>query len=99
MRASHTRLVIPFIAASLLFGCAGVTTPSRHNALDYTKYDAAIEGGDFATVKVLTSENRQIVNDRGWGDTTPLILAAQNDQTEIAQFLVERGADVNASAK
>ena len=99
MRALNCRFIISLVVAALLVGCAGVTTPSRHNALDYTKYDAAIEGGDLVTVKALTNENREIVNDRGWGDTTPLILAAQNDQTQIAQFLIDKGANVNASAK
>jgi ankyrin repeat protein len=99
MRASYTRLVVSVVVGSVLFGCAGVTTPSRHNALDYTALDAAIEGGDFGTVKTLANKDRNIINDRGWGDTTPLILAAQNDQTEIAKFLVEKAADVNASAK
>jgi ankyrin repeat protein len=99
VRTSLTRFVLFVAVASVLVGCAGVATPSRHNALDYTKYDAAVEGGDLVTVKALTNEDRQIVNGRGWGNTTPLILAAQNDQTQIAQFLVERGADVNASAE
>jgi ankyrin repeat protein len=99
MRASFTRLVISAVIGSVLFGCAGVTTPSRHNALDYTTLDAAIEGGDFVTVKTLVSNDRNVVNGRGWGDTTPLLLAAQNDRTAIAEFLIQKGADVNASAK
>ncbi|MFZ3376312.1 MAG: ankyrin repeat domain-containing protein [Chthoniobacterales bacterium] len=99
MKASLIRLVLCVALASFIVGCAGMATPSRHNALDYTKYDAAVEGGDFVTVKALTNEDRRIVNGRGWGDTTPLILAAQNDQTEIAQFLVQSGADLNATAK
>jgi ankyrin repeat protein len=99
MKAMQIRVVVPLAIICLFAGCAGVTGPSRHNALDYTSFDAAIEGGDFATVKTLANKDRQIVNGRGWGDTTPLLLAAQNDQSQIAEFLIKKGANVNASAK
>jgi ankyrin repeat protein len=80
----------------LCAGCAGITTPSRHQTLDYTPIDAAVEAGDLNAVKALIKQDPRLVNVKGWGDSTPLHLAALNDRTEIATFLLAQKADVNA---
>lgn len=93
------RWLLISIVACVAVSCAGLTGPSRHNTLDYTVFDAAIEGGDFAKVKEMVTKQPELVNRRGWGQTTPLHLAALNDFTEIAKFLLEKGAEVDAKAK
>jgi ankyrin repeat protein len=95
---SSARTFLALLAVCAFAGCAGTLAPSRHNALDYTALDAAIEGGDLATVKYFVGKEPRLVNGKGWGDTAPLHLAALNDQTEIAVFLIQNKADVNARA-
>ncbi len=96
--SSAVRFLLTVFAFCTFAGCAGTLAPSRHNALDYTALDAAIENGDLATVKELVHKEPNLVNGKGWGDTSPLHLAALNDNTEIAAFLLQNGADVNARA-
>lgn len=61
----------------------------RSTALHY-----ASRSGHLALVKVLVDEFGANIDAREKEDWTPVYYAANNGHTEIAEFLVERGADV-----
>lgn len=62
-------------------------------------HDAA-RTGDLAKVKALVKENPALVSsqDEKYGET-PLHFAALNDHKDVAEFLLENKADVNAKSK
>lgn len=88
----QTRLVLLSLVGCtvLLWGCA-----SRTPLVD------AAEEGDLAKVKALLKQGRSI-NERepkvkfGW---TPLIAAIYQDNTNVIQYLIESGADLNLGDK
>lgn len=91
---------VSLVTASLLIiGCEGTLKPSRQNPADYTAFDAAVEGCDLLHTKQLLAKTPNLINEKGWSDTTPLYLAALNNCTEVAAFLLEKGASVNAKSK
>jgi ankyrin repeat protein len=49
--------------------------------------------------KEIIASKRALVNERGWSNTTPLYLAALNNCTEVAQFLLKHGANVDAKSR
>ena len=56
----------------------------------------ACSGGHLSTVDLLLHHDKtllELANDSGW---TPLFVAVFRQQTEIVQFLLDRGANVNA---
>lgn len=65
------------------------------NEVDFLK---AIESGNFKAVsaEIKNGVDVNYVDDRG---TSPLHIAAQNNQIEIVEKLLESGADVNALTK
>lgn len=58
----------------------------------------AIQMGDFHTVQRLVTNMRNI-NTNGLLGATPLHWACAYEQKEIASFLIQQGADVNASTE
>ena len=54
--------------------------------------------GSPRATPILTNDAK-LVNEKGWSDTTPLYLAALNNCTDVAVFLLDKGADVNAKTK
>jgi ankyrin repeat protein len=56
----------------------------------------AIKGGDLAKVKTVVTTDHQALNSLNNYDQTPLIVALQGRKTEIAEYLIVSGADVNA---
>jgi len=56
----------------------------------------AIKGGDLAKVKAVVEADPRAMNSLTTDGETPLIAAIQGKKTEIAEYLVARGADVNA---
>lgn len=79
-----------------LVGCAGTLRPSRQNPADYSAIESAIESCDLAKTKLLVTADPRLVNKEGWSRTTPLYLAAQNNCLEVARFLLNSGAVVDA---
>lgn len=56
----------------------------------------AVSGGDLAKVKTLIEKDPALVKARTPRNSTPLHLAAMIDSVEIAKYLIENGADINA---
>ncbi|RKD91875.1 acyltransferase family protein [Mangrovibacterium diazotrophicum] len=56
---------------------------------------AAVIGGDLQSVKQLLDQGEDIDKADPEGGSSPLILAAMFGQTEIAGYLIERGANLN----
>jgi ankyrin repeat protein len=55
----------------------------------------AVIRGDSLSVKALVDESPQLLNARDENGKTPLSLAVEKGNIDIAQFLIKRGADVN----
>ncbi|MDQ7823256.1 MAG: ankyrin repeat domain-containing protein [Candidatus Eremiobacteraeota bacterium] len=56
----------------------------------------AIREGDFGEVQAVLTYNRGLVNSPDKHKSMPLHVAAREGRLEIAQFLIEQGADINA---
>lgn len=81
-RISSTAFVL-----ALAFVVAGCVTPIHREAQE----------GSLPGVRTELEEGAAIDARDQW-DKTPLILAAEGDHTELALYLIESGADVNAAA-
>lgn len=80
-----------FTSAAL---CAGLLL----SAVAYGGQDIfeAITAGDLAKVKAIVDADPQALEARNGYRQTPLILAIQKKKIEVAEYLLARGADVNA---
>jgi ankyrin repeat protein len=56
----------------------------------------AIQKGDVAKVKTLISNNNELIHMKSEKGQMPLHLAVQNGNQEIVDFLISKGADINA---
>lgn len=63
-----------------------------------TRFAVAIEDGDLDTIKALVEEGAAVDTPIDYGDhsITPLLKASWDGQLEIVQYLIAKGADVNA---
>jgi len=59
----------------------------------------SIKGGDLARVKAVVGTDSRALNSLNNYNQTPLIVALQEKKTEIAEYLIASGADVNARDK
>lgn len=82
---NRTRLVILAACLSLL-AC---------QAFGDKIHDAA-QGGDLASVKALIEKNPDLIDARDAEGRTPLHWACRGVHLEVIEYLVEKGADVNA---
>ena len=57
---------------------------------------SAVSNGDLSKVKELIEKDPDLVKARSPRKSTPLHLAAMIDSAEIAKYLIEKGADINA---
>src|SRR5205823_10982373 len=90
-------IILAAICSGIL-GCAGTVTPSRQNPADYSAMESAVESCDLPKTKVLVAADSRLVNKQGWSRTTPLYLAAQNNCLEVARFLLDSQAVVDAKS-
>ena len=64
----------------------------------YKAIDAAAEGGDIAAVQELYWRDHSVVGAKDWDNLTPLHLAVLHKHFDVAVFLIDHGADVNAKS-
>lgn len=74
--------------------CAGFLLSTRVSQAQEI-FDA-IKGGDLPRVEAVIKKDPQVLNSLNNYNQTPLIVALQGRMTEIADYLIARGADVNA---
>lgn len=85
-------LAVAILSLWFLTGCAPGEKP-----LKYSTIHEAAEKGDLEDVK--NHLRRGVaVNAQGPYGVTPLHYAAANGQTKVAEFLIKKGAEVNAVA-
>jgi len=73
---------------------AGLLLPAGYSGAQEI-FDA-IKGGDLAKVKALVEKDPRALDSSNGYAQTPLVVALQGRKAEIAEFLIARGADVNA---
>jgi len=71
----------------------GPPPPSTQNIFQ------AAATGNVARLRTLVEADPQVVNSRNPGGLTPMHLAATYDQRAVAEYLIAKGADLNAVAK
>ena len=81
--------------AVLVSGC-GLAVSSHHDPMDYKAVDAAAEDGDLETVKGIINRDPTLLQSKEWGDLTPLHLAVLHNHKDVADYLLAKGANVNA---
>jgi len=90
-------LLLTTIAAVLLVGCATTQSPEppTTKVLDVPILAAAYNG-NIEAVKQHLAAGTDVNVKGGFADGTPLHYAAANGHKEIAELLIEKGADLNA---
>ena len=90
-------LLLTTIAAVLLVGCATTQSPEppTTKVLDVPILAAAYNG-NIEAVKQHLAAGTDVNVKGGFADGTPLHYAAANGHKEIAELLIEKGADVKA---
>jgi tankyrase len=91
----HRRYLILFVVLALSGGCS-VITPSHHETGDYTPVVAAATGGDLAAVQEAVQKDPTLITDKEWDNATLLHDAVGHNQLDVAKYLLDKGADVNA---
>jgi glyoxylase-like metal-dependent hydrolase (beta-lactamase superfamily II) len=75
------------------------TTPSGPPPASTQTIFQASATGNLARLRTLVEADPKVVNARNPGGLTPMHLAAAYDQRATAEYLIARGADVNAVAR
>ncbi len=79
------------IFAAVLFTLAAHQTPAFSQEIF-----AAVMSGDLDKTRLLIEEHPELINATSWGNWTPLHRAAQNGHKDIADFLLQKGANLEA---
>jgi hypothetical protein len=76
---------------SVLGGMMGVVS------VRYSRLVSAVESDDFDEVKMLVAKGERVnAKDKGYGKNTPLHVAVENGNVEIAEFLLAHGAKIGS---
>lgn len=98
MKKTISLLGLALLAATNVALASNVETSTSKNVAiynsDVTPLFVAISKGDVATVKKFIEYGVDVNESRN--GMTPLMYAARYNNAEIAQFLIEKGADVSA---
>jgi ankyrin repeat protein len=87
--------ILSFLLLTLSSGC-GLITPSHHRTEDYTPVVAAATAGDLNTVREAVHSDPTLVKYKEWDNATLLHDAVGQNHMDVAKYLLEEGADVNA---
>jgi ankyrin len=91
-------LAVCFVLTVYVSGCA-LISPSRHATEDYTPFFAAVSAGDLAEVKRDVEATPALVKATEWDNATPLHDAVGQNHQEVAAYLLDKGAPINAVTK
>jgi ankyrin repeat protein len=91
----HAFIVLIALSA-LLDGC-GLFISSHHRTEDYTPVFADATAGNVEAVKAALKNDPSLIKATGWENTTLLHTAIEQNHYELAQMLLDDGADVNAT--
>ena len=108
----RTRSIVAIGAAIILCAIGGIvvaaliaklgpwnqSAPSQWNRKPRSNTNVvdAVSRGDLARVQSLLQAHPEMANERGWGGQTALHIAVQFNRRDIAQVLLDAGADPNA---
>jgi ankyrin repeat protein len=92
----HRRYLILFFVVLALSGGCGVITPSHHQTEDYTPVVAAATGGDLTGIQEAVQKDPTLITYKEWDNATLLHDAVGHNQLDVAKYLLDKGADVNA---
>jgi len=95
MKRHRYYLILLFALATPLSGCAPVS-PSQHRTEDYSPAFAAATGGDLTTLREMVDKDPTLVKATEWDNATLLHDSVGQNHQDVAKYLLDRGAEVNA---
>jgi len=95
----HRYCLIAWFAVATLFSGCSLFSPSHHRTEDYTPVFAAASGGDLTTVREAVDRDPSLLKATEWDNATLLHDAVGQKHQDVAVFLLDRGADPNATTK
>jgi ankyrin repeat protein len=98
MRPQRYYLILWFALATLFNGCALVLS-SNHRTEDYAPVFAAATSGDLPTVREAVKRDPTLLKATEWDNATLLHDAVGQKHQDVAAYLLDKGADVNAVTK
>ena len=98
MKRQRYYVILWFAFATIISSCA-LISPSNHRTEDYTPVFAAAAGGDIATLREAVDKDPSLVNATEWDSATLLHDAVGQKHLDVARYLLDKGADVNAVTK
>jgi ankyrin repeat protein len=93
------RSYVVFQLLLLLSSGCDLFTSSHHNIEDYTPVLADAQAGNLEAVKAAVEKDHSVLTAKEWDDATLVHLAVGQNHKEVAEYLLEAGADVNALTK
>jgi ankyrin repeat protein len=72
-------------------------SPFHHRTEDYTPLVAAADGCDLRTVRDAVEKDPSLLESTEWDNATLLHNAVGHDCTELAAYLLDKGANANAT--
>jgi ankyrin repeat protein len=84
------------IVAGMIVAMASTTAPAQ-GIPEGQQLIEAIRIGDGGKAMSLLTENPTLINTRGYGNETPLLVALEKGKVDWASFFIGKGADVNAA--
>ena len=93
------RFSIPLQLLLLLSSGCDLFTSSHHKIEDYTPVFADAQAGKLEAIKADVEKDRSVLTAKEWDDATLLHLAVGQNHKELAEYLLDAGADVNALTK
>ncbi len=90
-------LVALFNSKSIRAQITNLYSASNDQVAGITSLMTAVASNDIEGVKFFTKAGSSIINQRNFGGATALHIAARENNLEIANLLIENGADVNVS--
>jgi ankyrin repeat protein len=84
------------VALSVFSGGCGLFVSSHHNSTEYSVVVSDASAGHLEAVKAAVQKDRSILKTTGWDGETLLHVTVGQNHKDVAEFLLNEGADVNA---